>query len=338
MSYTRLFAIAALSLVLTNLACTSTTEAVKPAEVEDAPPAPPAQPLPDLWEAAGEGDVDALERHRQAGTNLNGLHPDAGFTPLVATVVAQQNEAMEWLLANGADANARNGDGGTALIAAAFLGLPEAARILLASGADPAASNDEGQTLWDIAALDWETTSYIANFLELELEREALEAGRAEILQMLEPQLAALTADDIWLATATGNIEAVRTLLADMDVNQRNPDTGTTLLTLAALFGQAEIAKLLLDSGADVNGRNYQNGSSALHAAAFLGQADIVRLLLEHDADVNAMSDDGGTPLSVAELDWNTTQYLAGMLQIPVQEEAVMAGKAKVIELLNAQQ
>lgn len=333
MTFPRLFATAALSLVLANLACTSTTEAVKPAE--DAPPAPPAQ---DVWSAAGGGDIDALEGHLRAGTNLNALHPEAGFTPLVAAVVARQNEALEWLLANGADADARNGDGGTALIAAAFLGLPEAARTLLAHGADPTASNDDGQNLWDIAALDWETTRYIVGLLELEIEREALEAGRAEILEMLQPQLAALSADDIWLATATGNIEAVRTLLADADVNQRNPDSGTTLLTFAALFGQTEIAALLLDAGADVNGRNYQNGSSALHAAAFLGQADVVQLLLEHGADIDAMSDDGGTPLAAAELDWPTTQYLAGMLQIPVQEEAVVAGKAKVVELLKARQ
>ena len=342
MTCPRLFAAAALSLLLaTNLACT-TTETVEPAETaqpEDVPPAPPpAAPLPDLWEAAGAGDIDGLEGHRRAGTNLNSLHPEAGFTPLVATVVAEQDEALEWLLANGADADARNGDGGTALIAATFLGLPEAAGALLASGADPAASNDEGQTLWDIAALDWETTRYIADFLELDIEREAVEAGRAEILEMLQPQLAALSADDIWLATATGNIEAVRTLLADVDVNQRSPDTGTTLLTLAALFGHTELAALLLDAGADVNGRNYQDGSTALHAAAFLGQAEAAQLLLERGADINAVSDDGSTPLATAEVDWDTTQTIARMLQVPVQEEAVVSGKAKVVELLKAQQ
>lgn len=340
MTCPRLFAAAALSLLLApNLACTSTTETVKPAaQPEDVPPAPPPAPLPDLWEAAGAGDIDGLEGHRRAGTNLNSLHPEAGFTPLVAAVVTEQNEALEWLLANGADANARNGDGGTALIAATFLGMAEAARALLASGADPAASNDEGQTLWDIAALDWETTRYIADFLELDIEREAVEAGRAEILEMLQPQLAALSADDIWLATATGNIEAVRTLLADVDVNQRSPDTGTTLLTLAALFGHTELAALLLDAGADVNGRNYQDGSTALHAAAFLGQAEAAQLLLERGADINAVSDDGSTPLVTAEVDWDTTQTIARMLQVPVQEEAVVSGKAKVVELLKARQ
>ena len=34
--------------------------------------------------------------------------------------------------------------------------------------------------MWDIAGLDWQTTKSIADFLQLEVEREALEAGRAK--------------------------------------------------------------------------------------------------------------------------------------------------------------
>ena len=308
------------------------------ATLPESEPVPPAE-LPTLWEAAAAGDIDALEAHRQAGTSLNSLEPEVGVTPLTVAAASYQHEAVHWLLANGADVNARGGDGGSALLTTAFLGQADAARILLDAGADAGARNDNGMTAWDMIALDWETTSYILDMLEIDLERDALEAGRQEVLVLLQPALDAASADDIWLATGTGNVEAVRKLLAGgFDVNKRDPDSGVTLLSTAAIVGNAEIAALLLDAGADVNGRNYQNGSTALHAAAFVGQADMVALLLEHGADPAAMGDDGGTALAAAELDWQTTQYVASMLQLALEEEETMAGKARAAELLRARQ
>lgn len=323
-------------LLLTVAACTSPPQATVPAEVEPEAPAT----LPDLWEAADAGDLEGLEAHRRAGTDLDRLHPEVGVTALVSAVAGNQTATAQWLLANGADVNARNGDGGTALHAAAFLGLSEPAKVLLTAGIDVNARSDEGLTVWDLAALDWQTTDYIAtNLLQISLDRQAVEAGRGEILGMLEPYLAVQAANDIWAATATGNVEAVRSqLAAGGDANQRHPDSGATPLSIAGLFGHAEIAKLLLDAGADVDARNYNDGSTPLHAAAFLGRTDLVRLLLEHGADVDAMSDNGGTPLQASELDWATTRYLAGMLQVPIDENAVKAGKAATAELLRTKQ
>lgn len=308
------------------------------ATLPESEPVPPAE-LPTLWEAAAAGDIDALEAHRKAGTSLNSLEPEVGVTPLTVAAGSDELDTVRWLLANGADVNARGGDGGSSLLAAAFLGRAEAVRILLDAGADAGARNDNGMTAWDMVALDWQTTSYILDMLEMDLPREQLEAGRQEVLVLLQPALDAASADDIWLATGTGNVEAVRKLLAGgFDVNKRDPDSGVTLLSTAAIVGNAEIATLLLEAGADVNGRNYQNGSTALHAAAFVGQADMVALLLEHGADLAAMSDDGGTALAAAELDWQTTQYVASMLQLALEEEETMAGKARAAELLRAQQ
>lgn len=324
-------ALAAATLLLAVGACKMAPAVPEPAE--------PPQPLPTLWEAAATGDIDSLEAHRQAGASMNSLEPEAGVTPLTVAAGSGELDAVRWLLANGADVNARGGDGGSSLLAAAFLGRAEAARILLEAGADAGARNDDGMTAWDLVGLDWQTTSYILDMLEMDLPREVLEAGRQQILVLLQPALDAASADNIWLAAATGNVDAVRKLLAGgFDVNKRDPDSGITLLSMAAIAGNAEVAQLLLDAGADVNGRNYQNGSTALHAAAFVGQADMVALLLEHGADHAAMSDDGGTALSVAELDWQTTQYIGSMLQLSLEEEETMAGKAKAAELLRALQ
>ena len=328
-------AAAALPLALLALGACATAPAGSGADTAEAP-APPSAPLPDLWEAAGVGDVSGLEAHRSAGTNLDSLHPETGVTPLAVAIGVANNDAARWLLDNGATVDARNRDGGTALFGAIFLGRADGARLLLERGADPALRNGEGLSLQDVASADWQTTSYILGLLELDIERQALEAGRQEILALLRSAQSAADPDDIWAATAAGNADAVRRLIAGgIDVNKREP-SGSTLLTIAAIAGQAEVAELLLEAGADVNGRNYQNGSTALHAAAFIGQADMVALLLERGADPQAMSDDGGTPLTLAELDWGTTQYVAAMLQVPVEEETTMAGKAKAAELLRA--
>lgn len=322
------------ALALLAIAGCATTDVVEPAP---ATPAAEPAPLTDLWEAAGAGDLEALKAHRAAGTNLNDLDLALGATPLVTAIATRQHDAVGWLLDNGADVNARTGDGGSALTAAGFIGEPTIAKMLLDAGADPSAANDNGQTVWDIAGLDWQTTKAIADFLDLEVEREALEAGRAEILAMLEPELNALAQDDAWLAAAIGDVDAVRRQIAGgLDVDARNLEGGVTLLTMAAIAGQYEVAAMLIDAGANVNKTNYQDGSAPLHAAAFVGHADLVALLLDNGADPNAMSDDGGTPLTVAELDWDTTQYVAATLQVPVDEATTMPGKAKAAELLRA--
>ena len=295
-----------------------------------------AESPPDLWTAAGEGDIAALQAHHAAGTSLDKLQPELGVTPLTVAVVRNQAEAVDWLLANGADVNARGGDGGTTLMAAVFTGNAAAAKRLLDEGADLAASNDQGQTALDIAALDWETTSYLAGMLQLALNQQELEAGRAEIMALFEPLLAAAARSDIWLATYLGYAEAVQAQLDSVDVNRRNADSGATLLSVAAALGHADIAALLLEAGAEVDGRNYTNGTTALHAAAIFGRADVVKLLLDNGAKVDAMGDDGSTPLAVAQTDWATTQFVGSLLRMNLNEQEVTAGKAEVVKLLQA--
>lgn len=310
-------------------------------QVEPVPP-PPAPipagvPASDLWEAATVGDIGTLRTHFAHGTDLDALQPDFGITPLVAATIGGQVAALDWLLAHGADVDARTGDGSTTLQAAAFLGNATVAGRLLEAGVDVSATNDNGQTVWQTLATDWETTSAVANLFDLTLDRQTVVAGRAAIGVMLAPHLEELAGEDIWLAAASGNVDAVQTgLERGAEVGQRNDD-GADLLTVAAIFGHDGVVALLLEAGAEVNARNPQNGATALHAAAFLGHADVVRTLLAAGADPRLASGNGGTAIAAARLDWRTTRYVAGMLQIPADDEAsVMAGKAAVVELLRA--
>ena len=310
------------------------TEAPEPA-VTPPVPTPPAPPAKDIWTAAGEADIVALEAHKEAGTDLDGLHPDAGVTPLVIALGAAQQSAVMWLLNNGADANATNLDGGGALHAAAFIGNSRAAGLLLERGADPEMRNDNGASVRDILELDWATTAYIAQLIQLELDQQTVESGRAAIMAMLEGGSANAGDAGIWQATVAGDSDAVRSeIRGGADVNAFSPD-GAPLLLVAAFLGHVDVVSALVDADAQIDARHTGNGSTALHAAAFLGHADVVNLLIDKGADTSALSGDGLTARQVAQIDWPTTEYIASMLQVEVDREEVMGGRTEVMALLT---
>jgi len=141
--------------------------------------------------------------------------------------------------------------------------------------------------------------------------------------------------ETIWSAAKSGDVDAIhRHLVKGSDTSQ--PDAaGLTPLSWAALLGQEEAAEALIDSGADIHATD-NDGTTALHCAAFMGEAAMVRLLVKSGANINAISDDGGTPLSATETDDITTQFIAGLLQIPVDEKKVTAGRVEISEFLKA--
>lgn len=98
-------------------------------------------------------------------------------------------------------------------------------------------------------------------------------------------------------AAVAGNVEAVRHhITVGTDLNERQPESGSTALIAAATFGQVDTAKLLIEGGADLEAKNNE-GSTALHTAAFLCRVEIVRALLAKGADRNARNNAGSTAL-----------------------------------------
>ncbi|MGQ9663018.1 MAG: ankyrin repeat domain-containing protein [Kiritimatiellia bacterium] len=103
----------------------------------------------------------------------------------------------------------------------------------------------------------------------------------------------------LMVATASGDLDATRRLLAKGNaVNARNR-FGSTALMGAAAGGYTDIVKLLIRAGADVNARS-KNGTSALMFAARNGHLDTVETLLAYGAEVNASDWDGLSPLMYA--------------------------------------
>ena len=79
------------------------------------------------------------------------------------------------------------------------------------------------------------------------------------------------------------------------EIDLRN-SAGETPLMMAALRGEAQAVKGLIEHGAAVQ----QPGWTPLHYAATGGNAEVVKLLLEHGAALEARSPNGSTPLMLA--------------------------------------
>lgn len=140
----------------------------------------------------------------------------------------------------------------------------------------------------------------------------------------------------VWAAVKLGDTVAVEAHLRNpATLTNLHPAFGVTPLTWAALTGQRAIALSLLDRGAGIDERN-RDGGTALHAAAFLGRAEIGDLLLQRGANINSKNAAGETALASAGRDFETVQWISGILGIAVDRKAVEEGRRALIPRLGS--
>jgi ankyrin repeat protein len=117
----------------------------------------------------------------------------------------------------------------------------------------------------------------------------------------LDAEALAAPNDDILAAAKAGDRSGVEAALASgASVNARG-DYDATPLMLAAIYGHANVAALLLDRGANLNARSAL-GQTPITIAAQNGNVDVAKLLLGRGADVNSRDAMDATPLHWAAL------------------------------------
>jgi ankyrin repeat protein len=95
-------------------------------------------------------------------------------------------------------------------------------------------------------------------------------------------------------ADANTNVDAAVSWHVDGEPEDFELRQGLTLLNLAIIHRQADIATFLINQGADVNGRDgFDNHKTPLHYVAHFGTAALAKLLIAKGADVNARESQG---------------------------------------------
>jgi ankyrin repeat protein len=75
----------------------------------------------------------------------------------------------------------------------------------------------------------------------------------------------------------------------------------TTPLHIAAIRGDTDVARRLLDAGAEID-VPAEYGWTALHEAVGQGHRDTVSLLVQRGASLSLVNDDGQSPLALAQI------------------------------------
>lgn len=146
----------------------------------------------DIFGAAYFGNVDAINQHIMAGTDLNKKDP-YGSTPLVITATFGKTEAAKALINGGADLNIRNNEGSTALHIAALFCRTEIVKGLLDKGADKSLVNNYGATPFTTVSSSFNDVKPIYDQLSkdlgpfgLKLDYKHLETTRPIIADLLK--------------------------------------------------------------------------------------------------------------------------------------------------------
>ena len=304
-----------------------------------------------VWGAARRGEIEEIKKFLAEGGDVNARNNE-GDTLLASAALVGEDEMVGYLLKRGADATLGNKERNTPLHGAALLGQFEVVQLLIASGGDINATNQEGRTPLDNAFGAWNQelrglVQFLGGILQMSFDLEDVKAGRVQVTALLRERnakhgtgLAIEMAKRTARSVSGGDIASVTKYLAEGgDANARD-DKQMTLLNLAALTGQTEIAKVLIEGGADVNATNGDQ-TTPLHSAAFTGRVELAKLLLAKDAGLDTTNDKGETPLDSAAAPWTTELegimgFVNAILGIELNLDAVEVGRPQVAKLLRS--
>ncbi|GAB5588204.1 hypothetical protein Unana1_03104 [Umbelopsis nana] len=223
----------------------------------------------------------------QQGADKEAKDKENGWTSLF--LAAKDPKIILLLIAEGADIEAKNGDGLTALHYYTSIGQVDAIHLLLNYGC-----NIESRDLSGHNALH-----YAAAHNQAESMKILLDNG-------LDPYIGNSTDYTAFHQSAQIGNEKMMKVLLDSGFNvdtKGGPDRMTALL-FAILHSNLKVVQFLLAHGASVNTID-NRGRTSLHYAAKRDALEIAEMLLNSGVAVNALDDFGESALDVAAVDDN---------------------------------
>ncbi|XP_064630971.1 fibronectin type 3 and ankyrin repeat domains 1 protein-like isoform X2 [Lineus longissimus] len=132
-------------------------------------------------------------------------------------------------------------------------------------------------------------------------------SGRMEIVELLREHSAKYDTRDkggsapLHYAVDGSKLDVIRWMMEDgADVNITDNTSGwTPLMRVAAVTGNRDVAKLLINKGATVDHKD-KDGKTALMVAVVNGHQPLVELLLDHKADIYVQNEYGKNAFDMA--------------------------------------
>ena len=251
----------------------------------------------DIWTAAEEGNVEAVKGYLAIGINVDERDESYGGTPLHWAAFRGRNEVAEFLIAEGADVNAKNKADDTPLDKAIEKNRDDTVSLLREHGGKATKESKPAEPFFETVKPEPPT----AKAPDISIHKAAEEGNIEAVKQHLAAGTDVNIQDfDGWTplhwAAMEGHKKTAELLIANgADVDLKDNLGWTALL----ITDHMKIAELLISNGADVNLKN-MDGNTPLQYAAMAGQIGIAKLLLIKEADLNTKNINGKRPLDVA--------------------------------------
>ncbi len=260
-----------------------------------------------IWWAAVFGDVAALKEILKSGVDINARDQERQSTPLIVAASVGQTEAVEFLIAEGADLFYCNLDNATALDVARLSQHRQIVEVLETAMKEAEAGTSESSV--------------------------PFESGKSD-------SCVVWAEGDLFDAIKSGDYEGVRQLLEQGENPEKRQDA-ITALTCAAIWGQPKVAAVLLEMGADVNAQN-EDGGTVLHGAVFFGRVDVVRVLMDYQVDVTIRNNKGEKATDYVTRPFTKEQggavdYIAALMTIDVRQHDVRKSRPEMASVLKVE-
>ena len=135
----------------------------------------------DIHGAVLYGNLEAVNQHIAAGTDLNTKEPMGGSTPLISAITFDHRDIAKALIDGGADLEIQNKDGSSALHVAAFFCRVEILQLLIDANVDRSKKNRFGATAFETVSGPFADIKPVYEMMQLQLGPLGLKLNLADL-------------------------------------------------------------------------------------------------------------------------------------------------------------